>query len=234
MLGDICHCPGKKGADVARIVEKQCDRAGLNCYDAGSGTGDGGGENAGSHGVHVFFEDLGTGYVRKRCLPHISWRVADMAIKASGLDYKEFAAYLVDGVTWGRLRAIATQAPEEGGLGLFTDGSRKCKEIFSASPSAIIKNRPETDHTFLEFLKGKEHTLHLIADRDLQQRPSLGPEASKAALSLGDIGLRIFRTVLCEVIHRCLFLHYWASKHARVAEVGSWDELLEEAKKAQF
>ena len=130
--------------------------------------------------------------------------------------------------------AIATQAPEEGGRGLFTDGSRKCKEIVSASPSAIIKNRPETDHTFLEFLKGKEHTLHLIAERDLQQRPSLGPEANKAALSLGDIGLRIFRTVLCEVIHRCLFLHYWASKHARVAEVGSWDELLEEAKKHIF
>ena len=157
-----------------------------------------------------------------------------MAIKASGLDYKEFAAYLVDGVTWGRLRAIATQAPEEGGLGLCADGSRKCKEIFSASPSAIIKNRPETDHTFLEFLKGKEHTLHLIAERDLQQRPSLGPEASKAALSLGDIGLRIFRTVMCGVIHRCLFLHYWASKHARVAAVRSWDELLEEAKEHIF
>ena len=24
MLGDICHCHGKKGDDVARIVEKQC------------------------------------------------------------------------------------------------------------------------------------------------------------------------------------------------------------------
>ena len=140
-----------------------------------------------------------------------------MAIKASGLDYKEFAADLVDGVSWDRLRAIATQAPEEGGLGLFTDGSRKCKEIFSTSPSAIIKNKPETDHTFLEFLKGKEHTLHLIAERDLQQRPSSGPEASKAALSLGDIGLRIFRTALREGIHRCLFPANWSSKHTAVA-----------------
>ena len=152
-----------------------------------------------------------------------------MAIKASGLDYKEFAAYLVDGVTWGRLRAIATQAPEEGGLGLFTDGSRKCKEIFSASPSAIIKNRPETDHTFLEFLKGKEHTLYLLAERDLHQRTSLGPEARQAVLSLADIGLRICRVVLCEVLHRCLFLHYWTSKHPRVAAVCSWDELFEKA-----
>ena len=154
-----------------------------------------------------------------------------MAITTSELGYKDLAAYFVDGDTRGRLGVIATHAPADGGIGLFTDGSRKCKEIFSASPSAIIKNKPETDHTFLEFLKGKEHTLHLIADRDLQQRPSLGPEASKAALSLGDIGLRIFRTVLCEVSHRCLFLRYWARKHARVAEVRSCDEVLEKAKK---
>ena len=107
-------------------------------------------------------------------MPHISWRVADMAIKASELDYKDFAAYLVEGVTWGRLKAIATQTPAEGGLGLFTETSRACKEFFSASPSAIIKNRPETDHTFLEFLKGKEHTLYLLAERDLHQRTSLG------------------------------------------------------------
>ena len=230
MLGDICHCPGKTGEHVVRVVEKQSERVGLNCYDAGSGCGDGGGENEGSQGVHVFFEDLGTGYVRKRCLPHISWRVGDMAIKASELDYKDLAAYLVEGVTWGRLKAIATQAPEDGGLGLFNESSHACKEFFSASPSAIIKNRPETDHTFLEFLKGKEHTLHLLAERDLHQRTSLGPEASKAVLSLADIGLRIFRTVLCEVLHRCLFLHYWTSKHPRVAAVCSWDELFEEAK----
>ena len=31
MLGDICHCPGKKGDDVARIVEKQSGRWDLNC-----------------------------------------------------------------------------------------------------------------------------------------------------------------------------------------------------------
>ena len=46
-LGDIMHCPGKKGADVSRIVEKQLARMGLNCYDVVSGTGDGGGENEG-------------------------------------------------------------------------------------------------------------------------------------------------------------------------------------------
>ena len=71
----------------------------LNCYDAVAGTGDGGGENEGSSGVHVFSERFNTGYVRKRCLPHISWRTSDMAIKANDLDYKALAAYLVDGIT---------------------------------------------------------------------------------------------------------------------------------------
>ena len=87
-------------------------------------------------------------------------------------------------------------------VGLFTESSRKCKELFPASRSAVIKNRPETDHTFLKFLKGKEHTLHLLAERDLHQRTSLGPEAIKAVLSLADIGLVIFRAVLCELLHR--------------------------------
>ena len=99
MLADICHCPGKKGAAVPRHVEKQAARVDLNCYDSVSGAGDGGGEDEGRLGVHVFFENLGAGYVRKRCLPHISWRTMDMGIKASELDCKDLAAYFVDGVT---------------------------------------------------------------------------------------------------------------------------------------
>jgi hypothetical protein len=39
------HCPGKKGVDVSRIIEKQLARLGLNCFDVTAGTGDGGGEN---------------------------------------------------------------------------------------------------------------------------------------------------------------------------------------------
>ena len=113
-----------------------------------------------------------------------------MVVKASELDYKDFVAYLVEGVTWGILKAIATQTLAEGGLGLFTESSHTCTEFFSASPSAIIKNRPETYHTFLECLKGKEHALYVLAERDLHQRTSLGPEANKAVLSLADIGLR--------------------------------------------
>ena len=93
--------------NVSRVVEKQLARVGLNSFDVVAGTGDGGGENEGSHGIHRHFEDLCPGYVRHRCLPHIAWRTADMAIKASNLEYKHLAAYLVDGTTWTRLREIA-------------------------------------------------------------------------------------------------------------------------------
>ena len=84
-LADIMHCPGKKGVDVSRIIEKQLGRLGLNCFDVVSGTGDGGGENEGYQGVHAYFENLNPGYVRRRCLPHIAWRTCDQAIRASGL-----------------------------------------------------------------------------------------------------------------------------------------------------
>ena len=125
VLGGLMHCPGKKGTDVSRILEKQLNRVGLNCWDVVSCTGDGGGENEGSQGVHAHFETLSPGYVRRRCLPHIAWRTADMAIRASGLDYKALAAYFVEGITWTRLREIATRAPADGGLGLFQEPQSK-------------------------------------------------------------------------------------------------------------
>ena len=49
-LADIMHCPGKKGVDVSRIIEKQLARLGLNCFDVVSATGCGGGENEGHQG----------------------------------------------------------------------------------------------------------------------------------------------------------------------------------------
>ena len=144
-----------------------------------------GGENEGSSGVHVFFERLNLGYVRKRCLPHISWRTADMAIKASDLDYQNLAAYFVEGITWTRLRAIATQDPRDHGLGLFATSSKACKNVFSKSPGAIVKNRPETDLHFLQLLKGKEDILHRLASKDLEQRTSLGPETKTGGAEFG-------------------------------------------------
>ena len=166
MLADIMHCPGKKGTDVSQVLEKQLGRIGLNCYDVVSGTGDGGGENEGHTGIHSHFENLSPGYVRRRCLPHIAWRTADQAIRASGLDYKALCSYLCEGITWTRLREIAVRAPRDGGLGMFADGSRPCKDLFQNAPASIVSTRPETDMRFLQFLRGKDHMLHRLVARD--------------------------------------------------------------------
>jgi hypothetical protein len=222
------HCPGKKGVDVSRIIEKQLARLGLNCFDVTAGTGDGGGENEGQHGVHAYFENLNPGYVRRRCLPHISWRTCDVAIRVSGLDYRTLASYLVEGITWSRMRELATREPGDGGLGLFRDGSRRCKDVFGRSPSAIVDSRPETDLNFLKLLEGKEHILHRLATKDLDQR-SLNAETKAAVLNLGDIKLRIRRRVLQEILERCMFLLYWTAKHPTVACDTTWDQLMQMA-----
>ena len=123
-LADFCHCPGKKGIDVSRVLEKQLARMGMNPFDVVSCTGDGGGENEGMHGIHAHFENLNPGYVRRRCLPHIAWRAADQALDEAKLDYKNLASYFADGITWSRLRHLAVQPRGAGGLGLFRDGSQ--------------------------------------------------------------------------------------------------------------
>jgi hypothetical protein len=152
-----------------------------------------------------------------------------MAVRASELDYRALAAYFVDGVTWTRLRAIAIQMPAAGGLNLFKDGSPACKRIFGSSPSAIVLTRPETDLNFLRFLAGKEHILHKLAKRDLEQRTTLGQDVVNAVQNLGDISNRIRRSILSEVLERCMFLAHWSGKHAMVATTTSWEALLGDA-----
>ena len=66
VLADIMHCPGKKGTDVSRVLERQLSRVRLSLFDVVSGTGDGGGENEGASGIHGHFEHLSLGYVRRR------------------------------------------------------------------------------------------------------------------------------------------------------------------------
>ena len=229
MLSDITHCPGKKGTDISRVLERQLSRVGLSIFDGVAGTGDGGGENEGASGIHSTFEHISPGYVRRRCLPHIAWRTGDMAIRSSNLDYKSLCSYFTDGITWNRLRAIAVLPVAEGGLGLFRDGSRQCKELFGTAPSSIVTTRPETDLQFLKFLRGKEHLLHRLAVKDLEQRTKLGPETMAAVVNLGDLRQRIRRAVLCELLERCFFLYYWNSKHNLVALETSWNELIARA-----
>ena len=83
-LLDIAHCPGKDGATVMSCIEKQLGRIGLGRHDVFSGSGDGGGENEGLHGIHSRFEESVSWYVRRRCLAHISWRSAEAGFPKMG------------------------------------------------------------------------------------------------------------------------------------------------------
>ena len=149
-----------------------------------------------------------------------------MAIRASGLQYRALAAYLTEGITWQRLRELATRSVPDGGLGLFADGSRQCKKVFGESPCAIIDGRPESDLRFLKFLEGKEHILHKLATKDLAER-SLNADTKAAILGLAGIKNRISRRVLQEILERCQYLYYWSGKHRSVACETSWEELLQ-------
>ena len=74
---DVVNCHSKKGADVLRVCERQWARLGCYTVDCVSGTGDGGGENEGVAGVHGLLENARDDCVRRRCLAHFPWRVAD-------------------------------------------------------------------------------------------------------------------------------------------------------------
>ena len=92
----------KKGVDVGRIIEKQKAMLGLNNFDVTAGTRDAGGKKEGHKGVHAYFLDLEPGYVRRRCIPHISWRTCDVAIRVSSFYHKALTTNLVEGITWNR------------------------------------------------------------------------------------------------------------------------------------
>ena len=79
-LVDLMRCPGETIVDVSIIIEKKLARLCVNCFDVTTGTRGGGGENASHQGVHAYFTNLNPGYVRRRCIPHISWITCDVAI----------------------------------------------------------------------------------------------------------------------------------------------------------
>ena len=233
VLGDIMHCPGKKGKDVWNIVQKQLLRLGLSTHDVVAGVGDGGGENEGESGIHHSFEEESCGYVRRRCLPHIAWRAADqaigMALSLSDLNYRGIITYLREGITWARLRDIAVKGRGDGGLSLMRDGSAECKRVFGTSPGPTLEGRPETDLNALRALFGREHALHLCARQDLTQRTTLETSKVDAVASLGSIERRLFRAILMEILERCMFLARWNSKHNHVAEEIAWEDLVKNA-----
>ena len=69
-----------------------------------------------------------------------------MAIRVSGLDYKALVAYLCEGVTWSRLKYIATKDLAHGGIWALhghVSAAQGPLFLFGISPSAIIVTKPE-------------------------------------------------------------------------------------------
>jgi len=102
-LTDVVQCMDKTGPGTFSVLEKQFRTKGVVPDECCNGVGDGGGENEGCVGVHAIMEKRVPSYVRRRCLGHLPWRVADAGLRAmtdieSAL--KDINNYLRDGITW--------------------------------------------------------------------------------------------------------------------------------------
>ena len=136
-LCDIINCTGKTGDIVYEALVKQWGRLNLYPLECAGGVGDGGGENEGTHGVHSHIEQVNAAYVRRRCLLHLPWRVADQGLIEMGEVFdltKAISDYLHNGSTWMRFKAIATQPIAQGGLALCTEGDAVYAIMFGKSP----------------------------------------------------------------------------------------------------
>ena len=191
----------------------------------------GGPENEGQSGIHAVLETECDGYVRRRCLGHLSWRTCDAMLEALRCWklIKRLCEYLCEGSTWTRLQGLATTPLAEGGLALFAERSRRHYDIFGQHPAPIVDGRPESACDFLAFLRGKEHVLNRVCQRDVTDRDVARTTKDAAAL-LGDLSGRAARSVAAELLHRALFLHRWVNKHRHIAREQSFRSLLQQAK----
>ena len=229
---DVCHCPGKDGATVMQVLDKQLSSIGLSRFDVVSMTGDGGAENEGMvNGMHALLEAQVPGYVRRRCLGHLAWRCADAVIAGipDYADIKKICEYFSKGVTWTRLQALASLPVADHGMGLLAERSPEFKRVFFHAPGPIVDTRPESDKNFLQFLGGKERVLSLVAVRDVSDR-ALAPATQLAVTIMGDVRGRAVRRVAAEVLHRALFLHFWVNDHVRICGGETLENLTDKAK----
>ena len=132
-------------------------------------------------------------------------------------------------MTWKRLETLATTPRGEGGVDLFPDGSPAAHAVFSAHPSVVIEGRPETDRNFLRFLRGKEDTLAIIIEKDVEQR-NLTSIGLATIQSLKNLEHRAQRSILCEVVDRCLSLAAFSNTAKYVAKDDTWKSLIESSK----
>ena len=217
---DIAHCPSKHGQAVMEVLRKQFARIGCFTMDLLVGTGDGGGENEGRRGIHATLENENPGYTRKRCMGHLSWNVTKALLDAMPEVEKEvqcIAAYLSDGITWSRIRGLVTRSRADGGLGLMEPLGREAQDFFQESCGAVVDGRPESVYNILRFLGSRELVLRQAVGQDLERR-NLGQDARSALEALESPQGKARRIVACELLRRCLWLHWHTLNNPHILE----------------
>ncbi len=185
--------------------------------------------NMGGEGMHSLFVESNNTYVRRRCQSHISWRVSDAGINEMTAETWDLATYLREGVTWGRLSAIATQSRDIGGLQLFPAFSAAHRRFKEPSPPSVLDARPETNWLFLQWLIPRQALLSQLIPLDVQQRGLRNQSATSAAATIQNRTHCLLRRLDLVLLHKGLFLfHYNQVKKCVVADT-TYDELVERA-----
>ena len=137
-------------------------------------------QNGGAHGVHARSEEAVSGYVRRCCLAHMSWRPAEAGFQKMGdvrEGWKAISRHLHEGGVWARLKIAATAPVDYGGLELYVQGSRAYAAVFSLAPPT----RPETDLRMAEWLLTRMHVLPRLVQHDHDARAPPGPGGMRQA-----------------------------------------------------
>jgi hypothetical protein len=216
---------------VLKVEEKQWATKGLTRWDANCGSGDRGGENMGNTGVHAIMEESNESYVGKICLAHLSWRVCDAGIRLTRWKKVEaIETYVRDGITWSRLKTIATGSLEHGCLALFAETSEEGVNFFNRAPPKILDDRPETNCFCLEWLLPRQDVLAKLVVHDLSRRNLTMPQAQQALASLTDRMDCVLRHIDLVLIKKGLYLYYLSKDcHTIIDGDRSYEDVLKKA-----
>ena len=225
-LCDVVNCPGKTGDVVYDCMVKQWSQLGIGPDECVAGVGDGGGENEGQEGVHSLIEGRCPSYVRRRCLLHLPWRVADQGLAEMGSlhdETKAISTYIHEGCTWHRFKSIAVQQ-----LG-FVEGSPAFQALFRRAPPNNQDDRPATTCIFLQWLDERKHILGRVAKIDMDKRQLQSKHSKLAVPSLGSHERCILRRVASVLMNKALFLFYFTEGKQHVALHANLTDLFEKA-----
>jgi len=90
----------------------------------------------------------------------------------------------------------------------------------------VLDGRPESHYNCLKWLHDKSHILERLASKDIADRTlnSVPPEAIASWRSKTEC---VKRSVLCEVLHRCLHLCAFGNKKRHIAKDTTCRELVD-------